>query len=145
MGPQMLSNSTILVTGGTGSFGQAFTRMTLERYNPKKIIILSRDEMKQWEMAKIHSNDPRVRFFIGDVRDRERLYRAFHGVDYMIHAAATKIVHAINNWSSSAGQIKDGVKAPEGFTFASDNNAERMSREELEAWIAANDSKIGAT
>lgn len=88
----MLSNSTILVTGGTGSFGHAFTRMTLERYNPKKIIILSRDEMKQWEMAKIHSNDPRVRFFIGDVRDRERLYRAFRGVDYVIHAAATKIV-----------------------------------------------------
>ena len=88
----MLTNSTILVTGGTGSFGHAFTRMTLEKYNPKKIIILSRDEMKQWEMAKIHGYDPRVRFFIGDVRDRERLYRAFRGVDYVIHAAATKIV-----------------------------------------------------
>ncbi|MFZ1482570.1 MAG: SDR family NAD(P)-dependent oxidoreductase, partial [Paracoccaceae bacterium] len=88
----MLSNSTILVTGGTGSFGHAFVRMTLERDNPKKIIILSRDEMKQWEMAKIHGADPRVRFFIGDVRDRERLYRAFRGVDYVIHAAATKIV-----------------------------------------------------
>lgn len=88
----MLSNSTILVTGGTGSFGHAFTRMTLERYNPKKIIILSRDEMKHWEMAKIHGDDPRVRFFIGDVRDRERLYRAFRGVDCVVHAAATKIV-----------------------------------------------------
>ena len=88
----MLENSTILVTGGTGSFGHAFTRMTLEKYNPKKIIILSRDEMKQWEMAKIHGKDPRVRFFIGDVRDRERLYRAFRGVDFVIHAAATKIV-----------------------------------------------------
>ena len=72
MGPYMLENSTILVTGGTGSFGHAFTRMTLEKYNPKKIIILSRDEMKQWEMAKIHGADSRVRFFIGDVRDRER-------------------------------------------------------------------------
>ncbi len=92
MEPLMLSNSTILVTGGTGSFGHAFTRMTLERYNPKKIIILSRDEMKQWEMAKIHGDDPRVRFFIGDVRDRERLYRAFRGVDCVVHAAATKIV-----------------------------------------------------
>ena len=92
MEPLMLTNSTILVTGGTGSFGHAFTRMTLEKYNPKKIIILSRDEMKQWEMAKIHGSDPRVRFFIGDVRDRERLYRAFRGVDYVIHAAATKIV-----------------------------------------------------
>ncbi|MDT2075701.1 MAG: UDP-N-acetylglucosamine 4,6-dehydratase (inverting) [Planktomarina sp.] len=88
----MLKNSTILITGGTGSFGHTFVNMTLKRYNPKKIIILSRDEMKQWEMAKIYNNDPRVRFFIGDVRDRERLYRAFRQVDYVIHAAATKIV-----------------------------------------------------
>lgn len=88
----MLSNSTILITGGTGSFGHAFLPMTLARYNPKKVIILSRDEMKQWEMAKLYGGDPRVRFFIGDVRDRERLYRAFDGVDYVVHAAATKIV-----------------------------------------------------
>ena len=88
----MLSNSTILITGGTGSFGHAFLPMVLERYNPKKVIILSRDEMKQWDMAKLYGDDPRVRFFIGDVRDRERLYRAFDGVDYVVHAAATKIV-----------------------------------------------------
>jgi UDP-N-acetylglucosamine 4,6-dehydratase len=88
----MLSNSTILITGGTGSFGHAFLPMALERYNPKKVIILSRDEMKQWEMAKLYGDDPRVRFFIGDVRDRDRLYRAFDGVDYVVHAAATKIV-----------------------------------------------------
>jgi UDP-N-acetylglucosamine 4,6-dehydratase (inverting) len=88
----MLQNSTIIVTGGTGSFGHAFVPMTLARYSPKKIIILSRDEMKQWEMAKLYGADPRVRFFIGDVRDRERLYRAFRGVDYVVHAAATKIV-----------------------------------------------------
>ena len=88
----MLENSTILVTGGTGSFGHKFTRMTLEKYNPKKIIIFSRDEMKQWEMAKTFSNDPRLRFFIGDVRDRDRLYRAVKGVDFVVHAAATKIV-----------------------------------------------------
>ena len=88
----MLKNSTILVTGGTGSFGNAFVPMTLEKYNPKKIIILSRDEMKQWEMAKKFQGDSRVRFFIGDVRDRERLYRALDGVDYVVHAAATKIV-----------------------------------------------------
>jgi len=88
----MLKDSTILITGGTGSFGHAFLPMTLERYNPKKVIILSRDEMKQWEMAKLYGHDPRVRFFIGDVRDRERLYRAFTGVDYVVHAAATKIV-----------------------------------------------------
>ncbi len=88
----MLENQTILVTGGTGSFGQAFIPMTLEKYEPKKIIIFSRDEMKQWEMAKKFENDERVRFFIGDVRDRDRLYRALDGVDYVVHAAATKIV-----------------------------------------------------
>lgn len=88
----MLSNSTILVTGGTGSFGHTFVPMTLEKYNPKKLIIFSRDEMKQWEMAKLFQNDPRVRFFIGDVRDKDRLYRALDGVDYVVHAAATKIV-----------------------------------------------------
>lgn len=88
----MLKNSTILVTGGTGSFGHTFVPMTLAKYDPKKVIIYSRDEMKQWEMAKLYSQDPRVRFFIGDVRDRERLYRALDGVDYVVHAAATKIV-----------------------------------------------------
>lgn len=88
----MLSNSTILITGGTGSFGHAFVAMTLSKYCPKKIIIFSRDEMKQWEMAKLFKDDPRVRFFIGDVRDKDRLYRALDGVDYVVHAAATKIV-----------------------------------------------------
>ena len=88
----MLENSTILITGGTGSFGHTFVPMTLARYNPRKLIIYSRDEMKQWEMAKGYANDPRVRFFIGDVRDRDRLYRALDGVDYVVHAAATKIV-----------------------------------------------------
>ena len=88
----MLKNATILVTGGTGSFGHTFIPMTLEQYNPKKIVIFSRDEMKQWEMAKLFKNDSRVRFMIGDVRDKDRLYRAFEGIDYVIHAAATKIV-----------------------------------------------------
>lgn len=88
----MIENSTILITGGTGSFGNAFVPMTLEKYSPKKIIIYSRDEMKQWEMAKLFSDDDRVRFFIGDVRDKDRLYRALDGVDYVVHAAATKIV-----------------------------------------------------
>jgi UDP-N-acetylglucosamine 4,6-dehydratase (inverting) len=88
----MLKNSTILITGGTGSFGNSFLPLTLEKYNPKKIIIFSRDEMKQWDMAKKFVNDPRVRFFIGDVRDKDRLYRALDGVDYVVHAAATKIV-----------------------------------------------------
>lgn len=88
----MLNNKTILITGGTGSFGNAFVPLTLKKYNPKKIIIFSRDEMKQWEMAKKFQNDDRVRFFIGDVRDRQRLYRALNDVDYVVHAAATKIV-----------------------------------------------------
>lgn len=66
--------------------------MTLEKFNPKRLIIYSRDEMKQWEMAKLYGNDPRVRFFIGDVRDKDRLSRALDGVDYVVHAAATKIV-----------------------------------------------------
>jgi len=85
-------NGTILITGGTGSFGHKFLPLTLKKYNPKKIIVFSRDEMKQWEMAKLFENDSRVRFFIGDVRDRDRLYRALDGVDYVVHAAATKIV-----------------------------------------------------
>lgn len=88
----MLTNKTILITGGTGSFGNTFIPMTLEKYNPKKIIIFSRDEMKQWDMAKKFEGDKRVRFFIGDVRDKDRLYRALDGVDYVVHAAATKIV-----------------------------------------------------
>jgi len=88
----MLEGSTILLTGGTGSFGSRFVPMTLERYKPRRIIIYSRDEMKQWEMAKLYGHLPQVRFFIGDVRDRDRLYRAMDGVDYVVHAAATKIV-----------------------------------------------------
>lgn len=88
----MLENATTLVTGGTGSFGNTFVPMTLAKCNPKKIIIFSRDEMKQWEMAKKFQGDSRVRFFIGDVRDKDRLYRALDGVDYVVHAAATKIV-----------------------------------------------------
>ena len=87
-----MNNATILVTGATGSFGHKFIQMTLAKYKPVKIIVLSRDEMKQWDMAQKYQNEPRVRFFIGDVRDRERLYRAFDGVDYVVHAAAAKIV-----------------------------------------------------
>jgi len=88
----MLSNASILITGGTGSFGNTFVPMTLARYNPKRLVIFSRDEMKQWEMAQRYQGDPRVRFFIGDVRDKDRLARALDGIDYVVHAAATKIV-----------------------------------------------------
>ena len=88
----VFDQKTILITGGTGSLGSKFIPMTLEKFSPKKIIVFSRDEMKQWEMAKKFSNDDRVRFIIGDVRDRERLYRALDNVDFLVHAAATKIV-----------------------------------------------------
>lgn len=88
----MLHGSKFLITGGTGSFGGAFVPLALERYQPERMVIFSRDEMKQWEMAKKYENDPRVRFFIGDVRDKDRLYRALDGIDYVVHAAATKIV-----------------------------------------------------
>lgn len=88
----MLKNSSILLTGGTGSFGHTFVPMTLAKYNPKRLVIYSRDEMKQWEMSKLYADDPRVRFFIGDIRDKERLSRALDGIDFVVHAAATKIV-----------------------------------------------------
>jgi UDP-N-acetylglucosamine 4,6-dehydratase len=88
----MLANKSILITGGTGSFGHAFVPMTLAKYNPRRLVIYSRDEMKQWEMAKLYGNDDRVRFFIGDVRDKDRLARALNRIDFVVHAAATKIV-----------------------------------------------------
>ncbi len=88
----MLNNSNILITGGTGSFGNQFVKMTLKKFNPKKIIIYSRDEMKQWEMSIRYAKEKKVKFIIGDVRDKERLFRALDGVDYVVHAAATKIV-----------------------------------------------------
>jgi UDP-N-acetylglucosamine 4,6-dehydratase (inverting) len=88
----MLENASVLITGGTGSFGHTFVPMTLEKYNPRRLVIYSRDEMKQWEMAKIYGQDSRVRFFIGDIRDKDRLSRALDGIDFVVHAAATKIV-----------------------------------------------------
>lgn len=89
----MFNGKTILITGGTGSFGHKYTQTLLSRYNPKKIIIYSRDELKQYEMQQIF-NQSCMRYFIGDVRDEKRLIRAMHGVDYVIHAAALKQVPA---------------------------------------------------
>ncbi len=91
----MLNDKTILVTGGTGSFGKKFLEMVFEQYNPKKVIIYSRDEYKQSVVKSAYADKvdmSKVRFFIGDVRDKDRLYRAFRGVDYVIHAAAMKQV-----------------------------------------------------
>jgi len=89
----MFNNQSILITGGTGSFGKKYVKTLLERYNPKKIIIFSRDELKQFEMQQ-EFNDPCMRYFIGDVRDKERLTQAMRSVDYVIHAAALKQVPA---------------------------------------------------
>jgi UDP-N-acetylglucosamine 4,6-dehydratase len=86
------NEKTVLITGGTGSFGKAYVTNLLSSHNPKKVIILSRDEMKQFEMRANFSNDPRLRFFIGDIRDKERLLRAFSGVNCIVHAAALKQV-----------------------------------------------------
>jgi UDP-N-acetylglucosamine 4,6-dehydratase (inverting) len=91
----MLDNKTILVTGGTGSFGKKFTRYVLENYSPKKVIVYSRDEYKQYVMqGDFSALLPKMRFFIGDVRDKDRMYRAFDGVDIVVHAAALKQVPA---------------------------------------------------
>ena len=88
----MNKNSNILITGGTGSFGKKFVKMTLEKFSPKRIVIFSRDEMKQWDMAQDYDDEKRIEFIIGDVRDKDRLYRAMDGIDLVVHAAATKIV-----------------------------------------------------
>lgn len=90
-----LKNKTILLTGGTGSFGHCFTELVLRECQPKKIIIFSRDELKQYEMRQRFNDDPRLRFFLGDVRDKERLYRAMIDVDVVVHAAALKQVPAL--------------------------------------------------
>ncbi len=92
----MLNGRSVLVTGGTGSFGQKFVETVLQRYEPRRLIILSRDELKQYEMQQVKSpaENPCLRYFLGDVRDKDRLYRAFYGVDLVVHAAALKQVPA---------------------------------------------------
>lgn len=87
-----LSGSSILITGGTGSFGKAFLRRILDTENPSRAVVFSRDELKQYEMRQTFGDDPRIRFFLGDIRDRDRLRMALHGIDYVVHAAALKQV-----------------------------------------------------
>lgn len=88
----VLSGSSILITGGTGSFGKAFIKELLDNHDPKRLVIYSRDELKQWEVRQLFGDDPRLRWFIGDVRDLPRLRRAMHGIDFVVHAAALKQV-----------------------------------------------------
>lgn len=92
----MLDGKSILITGGTGSFGKEFTKRFLNQYKPKRLVIFSRDELKQFEMSKIYSEEeyPAIRYFLGDLRDKERLHRALEGIDYVVHAAALKQVPA---------------------------------------------------
>src|SRR5512143_900230 len=87
-------NQVILITGGTGSFGKKFVEIALRELNPRKVIVFSRDELKQHQMRTAGFDQPNLRYFIGDVRDRERLTRAMHGVDIVVHAAALKQVPA---------------------------------------------------
>jgi len=92
----MINDKVVLVTGGTGSFGKKFTEIVLKRYKPNKLIIFSRDEFKQSEMAKVFpENKYPIRYFLGDIGDKDRLWRAFEGVDYVVHAAALKQVPAL--------------------------------------------------
>jgi UDP-N-acetylglucosamine 4,6-dehydratase len=123
----MLNNKTILITGGTGSFGKAFLRKIITRYNPKKVIIFSRDELKQSEIRKELSDAQlkKIRFFIGDVRDQERLNTAFSNVDIVIHAAALKQVDAAEY--NPLETIKTNINGAQNVILASlNNNVEKI-------------------
>jgi UDP-N-acetylglucosamine 4,6-dehydratase len=115
----MFNDKTILITGGTGSFGKKYTKTLMERYNPKKIIIFSRDELKQFEMQQTYNQDC-MRYFIGDVRDVERLEQAMKGVDYVIHAAALKQVPAAEYNPMEC--IKTNIHGAENVIKAAINN-----------------------
>jgi UDP-N-acetylglucosamine 4,6-dehydratase (inverting) len=88
----LLERASLLITGGTGSFGKAFIRYALDNLDPARLVIFSRDELKQYQVRQLFGDDPRLRWFIGDIRDQSRLLRAMHGVDYVVHAAALKQV-----------------------------------------------------
>jgi UDP-N-acetylglucosamine 4,6-dehydratase len=115
--------ASVLVTGGTGSFGKAFVARLLEAHDPARVVVFSRDELKQWEMRQTFGDDSRLRFFLGDIRDPERLLMALHGVDYIMHAAALKQVdtaeynpmefvktNVLGSENVIQGSIKSGVK-----------------------------------
>ncbi len=120
----MFNNKTILITGGTGSFGKQYIRTLLARYQPKKLIVLSRDELKQFEMQQ-EFDAPCMRYFLGDVRDRDRLMQAFSGVDYVIHAAALKQVPAAEYNPTEC--IRTNIHGAENVIFAAiENNVSKV-------------------
>ncbi|MFT5755347.1 MAG: UDP-N-acetylglucosamine 4,6-dehydratase [Alteromonadaceae bacterium] len=120
----MFNGKNILITGGTGSFGKKYTKTLLEKYSPRKIIIYSRDELKQFEMQQ-DFNQPCMRYFIGDVRDKERLTQAMNGVDFVIHAAALKQVPAAEYNPMEC--IKTNINGAENVIFAAlANNVEKV-------------------
>jgi UDP-N-acetylglucosamine 4,6-dehydratase len=120
----MFNNKNILITGGTGSFGKKYVKTLLEHYSPKKIIIYSRDELKQFEMQQ-DFNQPCMRYFIGDVRDKERLMQAMNGVDFVIHAAALKQVPAAEYNPTEC--IKTNIKGAENVIAAAlANNVDKV-------------------
>ncbi|KJJ86088.1 UDP-N-acetylglucosamine 4,6-dehydratase [Candidatus Omnitrophus magneticus] len=120
----IFKNKVVLITGGTGSFGKKFVEFLIERHNPKKLIIFSRDEMKQYEMSKMF-RDERLRFFIGDIRDADRLHRAFNGVNIIVHAAALKIVPTAEYNPFEA--VKTNVIGSENIiNLAIDNKVEKV-------------------
>ena len=120
----MFNNQTILITGGTGSFGKMYVKTLLERYQPKKIIIFSRDELKQYEMQQ-QFNAPCMRYFIGDVRDKDRMTQAMNGVDYVIHAAALKQVPAAEYNPTEC--IKTNINGAENVIYAAlQNNVKKV-------------------
>ncbi len=121
----VLKGKTILLTGGTGSFGQKFTRIVLDKHMPKAIRIFSRDELKQWEMEKRFNSDERLRFFIGDIRDKERVERAMDGVDIVVHAAALKQVPSCEYNPFEA--VKTNIIGAQNLINAAiDHNIERV-------------------
>ena len=120
----MFNEKSILITGGTGSFGKQYVKTILERYKPRRVIIYSRDELKQYEMQQ-HYHSPEMRYFIGDVRDRDRLIQAMRGVDFVIHAAALKQVPAAEYNPTEC--IKTNIHGAENVIHASiQNNVEKV-------------------
>ena len=126
-----LNDKVVLITGGTGSFGKAFVRMVISEFKPRKLIVFSRDELKQYDMAQSFSPEryPFMRYFIGDVRDGERLRMAMRGVDYVILPSA-------DSWRRAAYLSEGAAAVPDGFSYASDRNPERLDARGLQALLA---------